>query len=287
MLRSGPRAALAALALMAAAVSLTAATSSAAPHREASAAPAFDVEGHRGTRGLRPENTLAAFGKALQVGVSTLELDTGVTEDGVVVVSHERRLSTLECQDTAPATAGDPEFPYVGKLIKDLSYAQIATLDCGTRHPADPATDPFVGTQESVPGTHMPKLADVFALADRYGAKNVQFNIETKIDPTLPGDTVDSRDVRRGRGGRDRRRRQAARQPRAELRLAHARGGQAAQAAPAHGRAGGADDDPARRRRAVAMDGRDRRRRAALQRRRRAGRAAPSRPTCSRPTTRS
>src|SRR6185503_9605971 len=64
-------------------------------------ASSFDVEGHRGTRGLRPENTLAAFGKALQVGVTTLELDTGVTEDGVVVVSHERRISTLECQDTA------------------------------------------------------------------------------------------------------------------------------------------------------------------------------------------
>ena len=96
---------------------------------EAASAHSFDLEGHRGTRGLRPENTLAAFGKALEVGVTTLELDTGVTKDGVVVVSHERRISTLECQDTGPAVAGDPEFPYVGKLIKDLTYAQLATLD--------------------------------------------------------------------------------------------------------------------------------------------------------------
>src|SRR6476660_8354728 len=73
---------------------------------------AFDLEGHRGTRGLRPENTLAAFGKALEVGVTTLELDTGVTKDGVVVVSHERRISSLECQG-----------PYVGKLIHELTYA--------------------------------------------------------------------------------------------------------------------------------------------------------------------
>ena len=58
---------------------------------ETASGRAFDLEGHRGTRGLRPENTLAAFGKALQVGVTTLELDTGVTEDGVVVVCHERR----------------------------------------------------------------------------------------------------------------------------------------------------------------------------------------------------
>src|ERR671936_1867126 len=84
----------------------------------------FDLEGHRGTRGLRPENTLAAFGKALQIGVSTLELDTGVTKDGVVVVSHERRISPLECQGA-----------YVGQLIRDLTLAQIKTLDCGTRHP--------------------------------------------------------------------------------------------------------------------------------------------------------
>jgi glycerophosphoryl diester phosphodiesterase len=152
--------------------------------RPAPKAPAkFDLEGHRGTRGLRPENTLAAFGKALQIGVSTLELDTGVTKDGVVVVSHERRISPLECQDTG----GNP---YVGQLIKDLTYAQIRTLDCGTRHPPDPATDPFVGTQEAVPGTHMPSLAQVFELANRYGTNDVQFDIETKIDPTVD-DTVD------------------------------------------------------------------------------------------------
>ena len=151
----------------------------------------FDLEGHRGTRGLRPENTLAAFGKALQIGVTTLELDTGITKDGYVVVSHERRISSLECRDTGPVTAGDPAYPYVGKLIHELTLAQIKTLDCGTRHPADPAKDPFIGTQEPVPGARMPLLSEVFQLADRYGAHDVQFNIETKLDPTLPAETVD------------------------------------------------------------------------------------------------
>jgi glycerophosphoryl diester phosphodiesterase len=155
------------------------------PAATAATRPQFDVEGHRGTRGLRPENTLAAFGKALQLGVSTLELDTGVTKDGVVVVSHERRISPLECQDTGGNQV-------VGQLIRDLTLAQIKTLDCGTRRPPDPATDPFVATQESVPGTRMPTLAEVFALANRYGADDVQFNIETKIDPTVD-DTVDYR----------------------------------------------------------------------------------------------
>ena len=118
------RAAAAATALVAL---LTASSTVAAPQ------PGFDLEGHRGTRGLRPENTLAAFGKALQVGVTTLELDTGVTKDGVVVVSHERRISPLECQDTDGNHV-------VGQLIRELTYAQIQTLDCGTRNPPNPAT---------------------------------------------------------------------------------------------------------------------------------------------------
>jgi glycerophosphoryl diester phosphodiesterase len=142
-------------------------------------AGSFDLEAHRGGRGLRPENTLASFGKALALGVTTLELDTGITKDGIVVVSHERRISPLEC-------GGDPANPAIGKLIKDLTYAQIKTLDCGVRG----TDDSLKATQEQLPGTRMPKLSEVFALAARYGAKDVQFNIETKLDPTQPGDTV-------------------------------------------------------------------------------------------------
>jgi glycerophosphoryl diester phosphodiesterase len=144
---------------------------------------AFDLEAHRGGRGLRPENTLASFGNALQLGVTTLELDTGITKDGQVLVTHEPRILSLQCQDT-----GTNHF--VGQLVKDLTLAQAKTLDCGTRHPTAPG-DPFVGTQESVPGTRMPTLDEVFDLAERYGARNIQFNIETKIDPTAPNDTVD------------------------------------------------------------------------------------------------
>jgi hypothetical protein len=147
------------IAFVFAVLALAAVAPGAADSRPARHGP-FDLEGQRGTRGQRPENTLPAFGKALQLGVTTLELDTGVTKDGVVVVSHERRISPLECQG-----------PWVGSLIRDLTYAQIQQLDCGTRHPADPATDPFIGTQEAVRGTHMPTLAQVFELANRYGAK--------------------------------------------------------------------------------------------------------------------
>ena len=50
---------------------------------------AFDLEGHRGTRGLAPENTLAAFRRALEIGVTTIETDMAVTSDDVVVISHD------------------------------------------------------------------------------------------------------------------------------------------------------------------------------------------------------
>jgi glycerophosphoryl diester phosphodiesterase len=94
----------------------------------------FDVQGHRGARAVRPENTLAAFGYALaNEDVSTLELDTGVTQDDQLVVLHDRTINGSHCLDTAPAFPGDPEFPYVGKRVRDLTLAQIKTLDCGSK----------------------------------------------------------------------------------------------------------------------------------------------------------
>lgn len=146
--------------------------------------PQFDLEGHRGARGLSPENTLAAFAKALQVGVSTLELDAGVTKDGHVVVSHDPVVNPTICRDTAPAFPGDPDFPYAGKAIYSLTLAQLKTLDCGTPTPA-------VRPSQPVPGTRMPTLAEVFELVARYGARHVGFDIETKLDPRKPEETAD------------------------------------------------------------------------------------------------
>ena len=58
-----------------------------------STSAAIDLQGHRGTRGLAPENTLAAFRTALAIGVTTLETDLALTRDGVLVLSHEPRLA--------------------------------------------------------------------------------------------------------------------------------------------------------------------------------------------------
>lgn len=87
-----------------------------------------DVQAHRGGIGLTTESTLAGFAKAIELGVSTLELDTQVTEDGEVVVTHDRRISAEKCRDTVPAFEADPEFPYVAKVITDLTLAQVQTV---------------------------------------------------------------------------------------------------------------------------------------------------------------
>lgn len=147
-------------------------------------AQTFDLQAHRGGIGLVTESTLRAFANALELGVTTLELDTQLTEDGYVIVTHDRQVLAHRCQDTAPAFANDPEFPYVGKYVKDLSLAQIRTLDCGSQqaqaHPA----------QQTVPGERMVLLADVFDLVRRYRADDVMLNIETKVEAGAPQETA-------------------------------------------------------------------------------------------------
>ena len=109
-------------------------------------------------------------------------MDIGVTKDGVLVMSHNRQVNGVHCHDTAPVTPGDPLYPYAGKNIKDLTLAQIKTLDCGF-------TDPGFPKQVRQPGEKMPTLQEVFDLVAARGDTHVRFNIETKISP-LVDDTV-------------------------------------------------------------------------------------------------
>jgi glycerophosphoryl diester phosphodiesterase len=144
----------------------------------------FDLQGHRGARGLAPENTLAGFGRALEVGVSTLELDCGVTKDGVVVVSHDRLLSPDHTRD---ATGKFLEVP--GPAIVDLSYEELRQYDVGRIKPGSEYAAAFP-EQQPADGERIPRLADVFALVERSGNRTVRFNIETKIDPAHPLQSV-------------------------------------------------------------------------------------------------
>jgi glycerophosphoryl diester phosphodiesterase len=149
-------------------------------------ANAFDLEGHRGTRGHRPENTLPAFALALSMGVDTLELDTGITKDGVVVISHNRRLD--------PAITKGPDGAYLsapGPAIHDLSFAELRRYDIGGIKPGTDYARQFPD-QQPVPGTSFPTLDELARLVAKSGNTHVRFNIETKLSPAAPQDTVDA-----------------------------------------------------------------------------------------------
>ncbi|MCK1737646.1 glycerophosphodiester phosphodiesterase [Bradyrhizobium sp. 138] len=145
----------------------------------------FDLEAHRGGRALLPENSLPAFANALSMGVDTLELDVGVTADGEVVISHERGLNP----DLARSAGGAYITPPGAPLVK-LRLDEIRTFDVGQIRP-DSAYAKQFPDQRAVPGTRIPTLSELFALVRKSGNSRVRFNIETKIDPNRPDETLD------------------------------------------------------------------------------------------------
>ena len=140
----------------------------------------IDLQGHRGARGLMPENTLPAFARALSVGVTTLELDLAVTRDNVVVVSHNPRLNREITRDrTGKYLAKD------GAVIRQTEYQQLKQFDVGAIDPGARYAARFPN-QSTVDGTSIPTLKQVFDLVKRSGNKTVRFNIETKLYPGEP-----------------------------------------------------------------------------------------------------
>src|SRR5690606_21278304 len=130
----------------------------------------FDLQGHRGARGLMPENTLPAFAHALAIGVSTLELDCAVTADGVAVVSHDAALNPDITRLDGRWLARS------GPAIHTLSYDALARYDVGAIRP-DSAYVRRFPHQRALDGVRIPRLADVFALVVKANAKHVRFNI--------------------------------------------------------------------------------------------------------------
>jgi glycerophosphoryl diester phosphodiesterase len=150
----------------------------------AAPALAFDLEGHRGARGLAPENTLAAFRRALEIGVTTIETDLAVTKDDVVVISHNPSLS--------PDLVRDPDGQWLaspGPQIRTLTFAELRRYDIGRINPTSQYARQFPN-QQAVDGERFPKLSELFDLAKASG-KPVRFDIETKITPTSGSNTPD------------------------------------------------------------------------------------------------
>ena len=142
----------------------------------------FDLQGHRGARGLMPENTLPGFAHALRIGVATLECDCAVTADGVVVLSHDRILNP----DITRLQGRWLDQP--GPAIHALRYEELDRYDFGAIRPGSNYARRFPH-QQAMDEVRMPRLADLFELVARSGANHVRFNIETKIDPTQPATT--------------------------------------------------------------------------------------------------
>src|SRR6202162_6620582 len=143
--------------------------------------PEFDLQAHRGGRGETTQDALRAFGKALELGVSTLELDTALHKDARPRVWHDPKIDPTKCADTGPAFPGDPLYPYVGKLVHELTLQQVRTLDCGKLLSDFP-------TAEVVPHNKIATLPEAFALTDSYGA-DVRYNLETKDETGRPQKT--------------------------------------------------------------------------------------------------
>jgi glycerophosphoryl diester phosphodiesterase len=144
-------------------------------------ATTIDVQGHRGCRGLLPENTLPAFRRAMELGVDTLELDCGITKDGIVVVHHDRRLN--------PDVARGPDGKWVSApapTLYSLTFAELQRYDVGRIRPGSEYAKRFPH-QQGMDGVRIPRLADLFAMTR---GTAVGFNIETKLLPTHAGETA-------------------------------------------------------------------------------------------------
>jgi glycerophosphoryl diester phosphodiesterase len=152
--------------------------------------PPLDIQGHRGARGLLPENTLPAFARALAIGVTTLELDCAITRDGVVVVSHDSTLNPeITRDDSDTSDEGGGWITRDDLAINQFSFDELQRFDVGRINPACAYAKRFP-RQQAVDGARMPRLDEVFALARWAGDNRVRFNIETKISPLQPGRTV-------------------------------------------------------------------------------------------------
>lgn len=139
---------------------------------------AFDKQGHRGCRGLMPENTIPAMIHALNLGVTTLEMDIAFTKDGVAILSHEPFFNhelTTKADGNFITEKEEKNFN-----IYKMSFAETQTYDVGLKpHPRFP--------QQKKIAVHKPSLAALFDSVKQYMSASNRpfpfFNIETKTQP--------------------------------------------------------------------------------------------------------
>lgn len=136
------------------------------------------IQGHRGCRGLYPENSLPAFQHALEMGVTVLEMDVCLSADGQVVVSHEPYMNPLY----ASFPDGSPVLD-ASINLHQKSYAEIKSFDVGSRG------NKLFPEQARV-STYKPLLSEVLALGEAFASKTgrkIYYNIEIKSEPSEYG----------------------------------------------------------------------------------------------------
>ncbi len=148
-------------------------------------AKAIDIVGHRGARGLFPENTLPGFAKAMSIGVTAIELDVGVSRDGMVIVSHDQKLNPDITRNADGSwLSGD------GKAITQLTLAELKTYDVGRLNPSRRYYERFK-SQKTVDGARIPTLKEVIALVQKAGNDDLRIDVEIKGSPEKPDVTLE------------------------------------------------------------------------------------------------
>jgi glycerophosphoryl diester phosphodiesterase len=156
---------------------LVAACGGAAPHH-------VDYEGHRGSRGLRPENTLDAFAHGIELGIDTLEMDVMLTADDVLVVHHDEHLNPDITRDANGAYIDAPTPALRTIKLEDLRRYDVGRIKVGTAYATRFAEQ--VGRD----GVRIPTLEEVIAMAEQKGSGRIHYNIEVKTTPDKPDDTA-------------------------------------------------------------------------------------------------
>jgi glycerophosphoryl diester phosphodiesterase len=140
--------------------------------------PKFDLQGHRGARGMKPENTIPAFIAALDTGVTTIELDLAVTKDKLLVVSHEPWMNAAICLN-ADGSSINPKDEKKLNIYK-MTYSQVKQYDCGSK-----GNERFPLQQKLA--AYKPLLVDVIVAVEdhirSYSQYEVDYNIEIKTSP--------------------------------------------------------------------------------------------------------
>jgi glycerophosphoryl diester phosphodiesterase len=135
----------------------------------------FDIQGHRGCRGLMPENTIPAFLKAVDIGVTTLELDVVVSKDKQLVVSHEPYLSPTICTGLEGENFEDAK----KYNLYQMTYTEISQCDCGSKvHPKYPEQQKIKVSKPLL----MSVIDTIEAYIKEKKLRPVLYNIETKSE---------------------------------------------------------------------------------------------------------